>query len=275
MKKWNNYILLITCLTVAQAIYDFSTMVVPCMSCNSFAIIFFRFYAGLVTTLWTNAIMLLVYYIVKTQKTLPINLHFPYWFAGINIYGFVVGIIIAESFERDPTSLIFFTSSNLYYWTRIASIIINIIIYGYLQFIMNTRKRPMGSAQVARGALADQKDPVRALVNRMKYYPIVQIICRGAATWFECQYGFSTYNFIEQATLSYRAADIIYVITLPSAGIGFFFVFVINSPGTLQYLTAGFHYYTCDYFDKKKALVSKAPLLLETFDATGTQFKMR
>ena len=122
-----------------------------------------------------------------------------------------------------------------------------------------------------------QKDPISALVNRMKYYPIVQIICRGAATWFEFQYGFSTYYFIEQATLSYRAADIIYVITLPSAGIGFFFVFIINSPGTLQYLKAGFNYYTCGYFDKNKAHVSQAPLLHDTGQthASTTQFKMR
>eukprot|EP01038_Epipyxis_sp_PR26KG_P008578 gene8578-11591_t len=71
-----------------------------------------------------------------------------------------------------------------------------------------------------------QWQAINILVNRMKYYPLVQAICRSGAAWNEFDLGkFS--NFNSQITAAVLA---------PSIGAGYFFVFLIMQPNALRLL---------------------------------------
>lgn len=60
---------------------------------------------------------------------------------------------------------------------------------------------------------------IRALVNRMKYYPVVQTICRFGAIWDE----YDNYRY------SSFASRIMAAICGPSTGACYFFVFLVRS----------------------------------------------
>ncbi len=160
MGKWNSYVLLITCLTVSQFVYDLSIFVVPCTECIVYVIAFFRCFSGISTTLWTNVISYIVYYIVKSTKSLNIMFFFPYISAIILLYSFLLSLFIAHSYKTgDRVGLA--ASSDVYYYTRIVSIVINVVLYLLLSYVLWRRSQNRLGLE--------HKDPVRELANRMKY----------------------------------------------------------------------------------------------------------
>eukprot|EP01038_Epipyxis_sp_PR26KG_P015672 gene15672-21198_t len=72
-----------------------------------------------------------------------------------------------------------------------------------------------------------QWQAINTLVNRMKYYPLVQAICRSGAAWNEFDFGnFSTYP-----------SQISAGICSPSTGAGYFLIFLLMQPNALKMVT--------------------------------------
>ena len=105
---------------------------------------------------------------------------------------------------------------------RLASIGINFIAY-----FITARKLGL---YTGRGKLPSDS-PLVLLTSRLKYYPIVQMVTRIWPSIYELTYG----NALDHASFSTGTASsdaeiISYGIMLPSAGIGFFFVFLAVQP---------------------------------------------
>jgi hypothetical protein len=75
----------------------------------------------------------------------------------------------------------------------------------------------------------------------MIYYPIVQVITRAAAAWMEFRYQASqdddvTDDSALQNSASYQAANYLYSVSGPAAGIGFFLIFLFMQPAAYSHL---------------------------------------
>lgn len=68
------------------------------------------------------------------------------------------------------------------------------------------------------------------LANRLQYYPVIQIISRAAAAWWDVKYGFNADSWSENYDTNKQVAQYIYDITNPFAGIGFCCVFLYVQP---------------------------------------------
>lgn len=89
-------------------------------------------------------------------------------------------------------------------------------------------------------AAAYQYDPLRAFVRRFQYYPLIQVICRCAVSWYEYVYGY-TYNYDSSDSLLQRVLIFFYVIFLPSLGTFYFLIYISVSPNASRLLTNDFY----------------------------------
>ncbi len=86
--------------------------------------------------------------------------YFPYIFFVVSAYALILSLIIVDSYEHDKFAELT-ASSDVYFYTRIVSILINIVLYIILSYVLYRRS----SNRFGIG----HKDPVRALADRMKY----------------------------------------------------------------------------------------------------------
>jgi hypothetical protein len=224
LQKLNGYIFVIINLTVSQLFYDISILMVPSKG-RTIEVIYvtIRSICGLSTTFWTNVISSVILYTVYHRKVYNVNSHKGIISLLVIIPAVVIGGTIGLSFSIDDTSEAFTTTSDIYYWIRIGSIVFNMIIYVILSAMLFRRNRGSTPQEKA-------KDPVRVIANRMKYYPIVQVITRLGVAWYEYKYGHN-YSYSPDISTSEKIALFLYVTTLPAAGLGYFVIFMSMSPG--------------------------------------------
>lgn len=141
-----------------------------------------RCISGLASTFWTNVISFVVFYVVWNLKSFNIMGNFHYLFAIVAVPSIVIGLIVPIYLVSD--GLVFYVFSEIYFYLRLLSIIINMIIYIFLSIKLYQRdvnrlnfttffNNPSSLfAPVA-------EDPISVLTHRMKFYPIVQIVTRG------------------------------------------------------------------------------------------------
>eukprot|EP01034_Spumella_vulgaris_P026192 gene26192-32729_t len=81
-------------------------------------------------------------------------------------------------------------------------------------------------------------DPLKTLAGRLKYYPMVQICTWIGAAWYEFEYGFTISSFDGEGRKSTMQLVCIYVdaICSPSAGLGFFVIFLVVQPTAYAHL---------------------------------------
>lgn len=224
MKRWNGYLQLILNLTIAQCMYDISVI----MSVGKGLIVhrtfaFLRICFGLASTFWTNVISIIIVYVVIYMEIFNIIENFNLIFTVVYLPSFIIGLINAITWS--------YICYELYYWLRIISIVVNITLYTILARYIYIRDK--GSPKT----LTTKNDPIKTLAHRMKYYPVVQVLSRLAAAWYEAKYNSGddfTYNSAE--SVQEKISMIIYALTLASAGIGFFIIFVIVTPGAWEHL---------------------------------------
>jgi hypothetical protein len=133
-----------------------------------------RAISGLATSLWTNVISFVVLYVVWNLRVFDINRYFHILFAVVLVPSLCIGLSIPLLLSN-PTSL--FIASEVYTYFRLLCIAFNITLYIIvtlkLRHRKNRRRELLGSIGI--------DDPIEVLTNRMKYYPIVQIITRGGS----------------------------------------------------------------------------------------------
>ena len=87
-----------------------------------------------------------------------------------------------------------------------------------------------------------ENDPINALIQRLRYFPVIQIITRFGPCVYEFYYGkisFDSNQFDSTSfTLQKRTFLWLFSLTAPSTGIGFFFVFLMMQPNAYKCLRA-------------------------------------
>lgn len=221
LNKWNSYVNIITCLTVAQMGYELSILMVPLPHSITTAAFYIsiRSVCGLTVTFITNLISITVLYTVKYMKAINLAKHEKTIAVIIMVPSLIIGITVGVTVHLE--NFVFFISSTIYYWTRIGSILFNIVAYITISYEINQRFSQKGDL-----------DPVNVLATRMKYYPVAQVISRLGVAWYEAVYGHG-YYYSNDMSLQEKTALFLYVSTLPLAGVGYFLIFIHISPGAM------------------------------------------
>lgn len=247
VKRWNGYIQLIFQLGFAQLLYDLSTLMVPLPGSTSYSIyVGFRSIFGMATTLWTNIIAGTVVYTVFHFKPFEVSKYINIIFFIIYIPSFINGILVGVYVQTEQLEIY----SNIYFWVRVLSISFNILSYLFGKFILHfpsihshihtsyqlqiAQEIPFSNSVSFRTA---SNDPLRAFIKRFQYYPLIQVICRVAVSWYEYVYGYS-YNYHSTDTLLQQVLIFLYVIFLPSLGTFYFIIYINVSPNSYKQLSS-------------------------------------
>lgn len=232
IKKYTGYHQIIYHLTLCQIIYDISCVMVSFGESNINKVIYigFRTFGGIATSLWTNLVSYVVFYTIYNCKVFDISMNFKLLVSIVLLPSIPLMIFTSLSFVNntsDDTNFIEILNLS-YAIIRIISISINIFIYIYLSYYFYQRDRGVAKEDV-------NKDSVRNLVNQIKYYPIIQVVSRIMVFWYEFYYNHN-YKYNSNYSLLQKISLILYVISLPSAGIGYFLIFINVSPGAITFL---------------------------------------
>jgi hypothetical protein len=239
MKTWNGNLLLITSLTIFQVCYDINFMLGICpgfAACVIWHIL--DVFGGLAVAFTTNVISFTVLYVVHFIES--VNILKNYYFFAIfmilipAIFG-IMTIFTLEAANADddkPFTECVYTSSdaalvveNFYYWSRLASIGLNLVVFGYvwyrvrqLGFIIKQSAAMMATVDDTLGIFERKSMAVKALARRMIYYPVAQFITRAGSAWNE-------YNNYEYST---NTSTLMSAICGSFSGTALFIVFLVR-----------------------------------------------
>lgn len=257
--KWNGYILLIFTLTIFQGIYDLSFYFILGFQVEPFFMVykFLSVFSGTFIAIWVNYISLLLYYTVLYLESVNIRNQFTVAFPFVLTISFLLSSAVMAIYLVDETNSIV---DNIYYWTRMFSIFMNIIIYYSINLTLEAgtssrfssccKQRPLllpdrispntthksdqhstNSDSYYANLRSKTNDLLLVLASRLKYYPIVQTVSRAGAAWWEYKYGFKQESFVNQSfTTTKEVSFYLFCISSPIAGVGFLIVFLIVQP---------------------------------------------
>jgi hypothetical protein len=135
--------------------------------------------------------------------------------------------IASTTISDDESQYLVNLSLKMYTYIRIISGGFNLAAY----IAMAIAIRRYTSSMVT---VSHQMKAIQVLVDRLKYYPIVQIISRIGPSWYEIEYG---YNFTAtDISLTRCISDISVSILAPVAAIGYFAIFLLMQPKAYQFL---------------------------------------
>lgn len=234
MGRINGYIKLLLLLTISQLLYDLSiVLVVWNVLFITYFYIALRSLSGLCVTLITNVLSFVVVYTVYTSKVIDLAKNIRYIIPSIFIPSILYGILVPYAifnFSGLTTNII----TSIYYWTRVVSIIFNMV--AYLAMIIKLNQidiKWFTSTSNNNSTIKQIKSPLWALAHRFKYYPIVQIITRLPVAIHELSYGHD-YDYPTDGSIREKISLLFYVIALPAAGFGYFLVFITVCPGAFK-----------------------------------------
>lgn len=253
MRAWNGYILLICSMCVFQIFYDVNFLLgvssgyEACLAWN-----FLDVLGGLGISFWTNCISFVI--TITVVKIKSFNVFENYWI--FCVYSVVLPFIVAVmamfvivpagqdddkpfSFCAYGTSKLSDIVAGIYYWGRIYSIIVNIVVFlfisckitnmhlkvSFAHLSESTNSSSLSNRRVSR-SVEQQNLAIATLVSRLKYYPIAQVISRSGALWN----GFENYRY------SNFDSSMMNAVTGPSLGMMCFVIFLVS----LEYVASQF-----------------------------------
>eukprot|EP01033_Poteriospumella_lacustris_P012923 gene12923-9243_t len=199
MNVWNGYVLLVYAVAVAQTFYDVSFYFLLGGS-DEMGFCLYRAWnsaSGVSVILWINVMSTLVFYTTLYMVSFRVKDYFYHMSCVIIALSLLMGIPDFITCLREP-------NDNQTNW----------IYYGIRDI----------------GLRRKTNDLLVVLVRRLKYYPIVQVISRVAALIWDAQYGFGEYTWAQNKSVMEVVVQILYDITNPCAGIGYFLVFLWVQP---------------------------------------------
>lgn len=233
LKKRNGYMLLLVSMCVCQIVYDIGFLTVfsgkydtPCYIREAIIVV-----GGLSVALWTNILSFIVLYVIKYLTFVDIVYLYPV-FCLIAV-GFPVALS-CFSFPAEyhnqctekPNTKLSDTVGLIYMYSRLASAVLNFVIYGWTVRVSRTRAKS-----------ATSHDSVDALVNRMKYYALVQGVFRIGPT------------IAEMTNRQYFIPEILLSVFAPATGIAYFLVYLVMQTGARRkledYNACVWHWITC------------------------------
>ena len=214
--------MMIAAMTAAQLIYDSSIFLFNNPAGDFlYAQVFLGISAGTATAFWSLTIGCVLTYVIVSRKYYDIEIHFPKIFFSILIASCLLGAVnmmylMQGNLER------FAEAFEAFNYVRITIILLNIIIivyaWYYIQSIVTSKTRA--------------KNPIHILARRLIMYPVVQIISRLPVTIYQLSFHESLESYAKDDDPSTIKSFWFFLstITVPSAGIGNFLVFLIVQP---------------------------------------------
>jgi hypothetical protein len=265
VNRWNGYLLLVYTITLYQLVYDLSYFLLPGFENSIIYDIYsaLNIIGGTAVTLWINVVSCVLLYTVYRLKSFDVKYYYHY----INVTIFLLSASLAIGtiywYHTYPGN---FHLDWVYFWVRVGSIIANVIVYltvaiklqnprAWLRRMWRniwlllcpnllrttTQSRAASSSYCCLPPGKLQRKTMKAtnallllLITRLKYYPLVQIITRAAATWWDVRYGFSPDAWSGTYNTQKSVSQLFYDITNPFAGIGFFLVMLYVQPSVYK-----------------------------------------
>jgi hypothetical protein len=222
--KLNGYLILVYSMTVCQIIYDLSFFFFPGYKVRGvFSVIqVLTSFGGISVAIWTNVLSGVVLYISIFHRSIDIWTYYKYFFmlSVIPASIWAVSVIIVHDYELTDT---------INNYLRFLFILFNFVVY----LIISVNLFRLGNDKIY--------EPLRELSRRFKYYPICQVVTRIPAVCFQYRYGYGTQDYGSPRSTAEVVAMISYCVTIPSAGIAYFFVFLYMQPQAWnEFLKLGF-----------------------------------
>lgn len=212
--RWSGFLIVIYSMSVSQIIYCLTFYFVASFSVvdAGLYIPFSSSFGYLSVTLWTNVLSGIVLYIVGHNTTIDMWKRFPQ-FCLVAIGAPLLFAILTVTIPEGPSMDNLDISFNV---ICIISFAFNLAVY----FIITRKLYMLGSADTTAKRLLTE------LSGRLKYYPICQVITRAPVCFYQLRYGFKSNNYSTSFDTSQTVALFFHAIFLPSAGIGYFIVFI-------------------------------------------------
>lgn len=244
MNRWNGYMRLIFNLTSCQLLADiaffFFSYNLKENNSDVFPAQLFFFTIGSVSVaLWTNLISCALFLVVVHKQ----NFNF------LKNFNRTIAIIM---FPGTALAILFVIYGHQYYkeiqgtviWIQIASVIFNLAVHAIVTKVLHDmaqKERTISQQSVdhePRNTISSTStkynaslySPIRELAERLKYYPVVQIVCMLGLIWFFFSYilnlGVGPQDDATLKLISWYS----YSILSPAGGIGYFIVFLKVQP---------------------------------------------
>ncbi len=228
MNVHTGHVTLIFYMTIFQLAYD-CTLFFSNVNCGYYITAFanfFQLFGGVSSSLISNWIAFIAYYIIIYRERFDIFSNFYPIMISACLPGFANGVfylavIIPQSAQKPH--LINVALLDVYYYIRLGSIFLNFIFCGiafYKVQLISSRKLATHKSV--------QETAIRTLALRMVYYPIVQAISRSGYAWYEKQYG-ADIDQIDANPTQYASLIFLTIIT-PSVSIGYLVIFLVMQP---------------------------------------------
>lgn len=250
--RFSGYITLIYHMTACQIIYE-TTFIIICFASLqrqiNYVSNFTSSFGGLSNALWTNVISTFICYTVFTFKFIDILKYMRV--LSVLMYSLCFVLAIVSDVYLKTNELM----DQIYYSIRVSSILYNFIVVSMLSIRLqhmsmssNSFWRPAiggsAAAPLVETSVKDSDVALRWLVERVKYYPIVQVVSRMGALIYEAVFWKEyTANVVpsESSSVLFKALFLVFTILTPSTGILYFFIFLKTQPNIYEFFKANWH----------------------------------
>ena len=223
------YIKLILAMSWYQLLYDIS-LFNAASDIGNFPVLFsvqlFQFMGGIGSSIMSNWIAFVLFYVVIFEKSFDILKNYMYIILSTVIIWLPMVIIYSIGALPDEDSsiyLVHLARRSLYYYARLISISFNFVMIAcilYRNYRIRSKSTTKTPAEIA----------INTLCRRVMYYPILQTISRSGYAWYESQYGFdfrvsqAEHNGERYTALMYSA------IITPTVSFGYLIIFLYIEP---------------------------------------------
>lgn len=187
----NSHIFLITAISIFQLIYDVSSYTIIFSPFNSYNYIWsniLQYLGGLSSSIVSNEMACIVLFVIIQRRSFVILDHTKLLLF-IAVLPSTIAIICYSAYvynsNPNENSNLYRISFHIYFWGRVFSILFNFIfcLTAYI-LVRRTYSTNIGTGKLSRCEVA-----ISTLVNRLLFYPIVQLIGRSGDAWYEAVYG--------------------------------------------------------------------------------------
>lgn len=225
MGKWNGFTRIILWMTICQIVYDtsfvfgiYSAAEETGYKSMHLVAIFLSTFGGISVTLFTNVLMAVVFRMVYTRKAVKIMENFRIHLVLVMSVSIALAVYSTVAFGSGDYKL----SGDLYNYVRLSSIVANFSIYAIVTKLLWT----------------PTYKPLLVLSSRLKFYPICQVVTRLWPTIYEFIHGYN--DDVPPTGFWSSFAFYLYCLFLPSAGIGYYVVFLVMQPQAYDKFTSLF-----------------------------------
>lgn len=184
LNTWNGYTLLITTMTSFQLLYNvsFFTGVID-VGNDTVTIIsnVCQLFSGLGTSLTTNLVAYIAFYVIYYKKSLDIFYYYKYLFVAILIPALGIPLLYLFSISKFSPSYITpdLIVLKIYYYIKIASICANFVLV-VTTFLSIRRMSSRSHLSISHSEMT-----LNLFTIRLFYYPIIQTVSRVGFAWYE------------------------------------------------------------------------------------------